>query len=161
MRTLLFELWFGDVWYNRGVGDVFILCFGNMCVMSLNMVGKISESRASFYLAYKLEFVLSHHTDVVCVKSLRNVLNCVMRSSPSLRIEVGCADFYHFCYTLLYTTLEGAFGVMWWITYLSIYLSTIARNYIVDCSCICITLHDMIKCIWLSIDECIRIMDEH
>ena len=94
VRTLLFELGFGDVWYNQGVADidVFIACF-QQCLYDIYKQGwrsRIDEStRASFYRVYKSEFGFSHHLDVVCVKSHRVALSRLIMSSHSLRIETG------------------------------------------------------------------------
>ena len=94
MRTLLFELGFGDVWYNQGVADidVFIACFQQRVydIYKQGWRSRIDEStRASFYRVYKSEFGFSHHLDVVCVKSHRVALSRLIMSSHSLRIETG------------------------------------------------------------------------
>ena len=94
VRTLLFELGFGDVWYNQGVADinVFIECFQQRVydIYKQGWRSRIDEStRASFYRVYKSEFGFSHHLDVVCVKSHRVTLSRLIMSSHSLRIEKG------------------------------------------------------------------------
>ena len=94
VRTLLFELGFGDVWYNQGVADidVFIACFQQrVCdIYKQGWRSRIDEfTRASFYRVYKSEFGFSHHLDVVCVKSHRVALSRLIMSSHSLRIETG------------------------------------------------------------------------